>query len=151
MAKLPEEAAVAVDCCGCVAAHLDRADRSEERDARQVDVRPDAGAENASAAELALKRELERLSCLRPGAGDRRFRGGLGRCRRGRLHGGADSIAGGLLCGEPALLDPREERDEEEQRNQDAREEDQAGDERLSALRADAREEASHGAASAVG
>ena len=140
--RRPEEAPVAVDGRGRVAAHLDGPDRSEERDARQVDVRPDAGAENAPAAELALERELERLSRLRPGARDRRLRGGLGRRRRGRLHGGADGVAGRLLGREPALLDPREERHEEEQRNQDAREEDQPGDERLAALRANAREEA---------
>ena len=74
---LAEEASVAVDWCGGVAAHLDGPDRSEERDAREVDLRPDAGAENAPAAELALERELERLSCLRPGARDGRLRGGL--------------------------------------------------------------------------
>jgi hypothetical protein len=93
---------------------LDGADRPEEGEAREVDLGADAGAEHAAAAELAFERELERLPRLRPGARDRRFCGGLGRGRRGRLHGSADSVAGGLLGSEPALLDPGEERHEKE-------------------------------------
>ena len=55
----PEEASVAVDRRRGVAAHLDRADRAEERDSCEVDLGSHAGAEDARAGELALERELE--------------------------------------------------------------------------------------------
>ena len=56
------------------------------------------------------------------------------------MDGGANGVAGRLLGREPALLDPREERHEEEQWNQDTSEEDQPGDESLTGLGAYARE-----------
>ena len=113
----PSEAPVAVDRRGGIAAHLDGADRSEERDARQVDVRPDDGAEDAPPPELALERELERLVPSVPGARSTAADAAASAAdRRGCLHGGADGVAGGLLGCETTLLDPREERHEEEQR-----------------------------------
>ena len=51
-----------------------------------------------------------------------------------------DGVAGGLLGRETTLLDPREERHEEEQGNQHACEQDQPGDERLPILPANTNE-----------
>jgi hypothetical protein len=113
---------------------LDGADRSEERDACQVDVSADDGAEDAPPPELAIEGELECLSrlCLRTidGRGGSGLSGGC----RGCLHGGPNRVASGLLGRETTLLDAREERHEEEQGNQHTREEDQPGYERLTIL-----------------
>jgi hypothetical protein len=113
---------------------LDGADRSEERDARQVDVRTDDGTEDAPPPELAIERELERLPGLSLRTIDGRRGSGLSGGCRGCLHGGPNRVASGLLGRETTLLDAREERHEEEQGNQHTREEDQPGDERLTIL-----------------
>ncbi len=142
------QASVAVDGRGRIAADLDGADRPEERDARECDVGVDVGAEDGAAPELAFQAELELFPGLCLAAFDGclsgRLRGGRCRC----LHGGPDGVAGRLLGREPALLDAREERHEEEQRKQHAH---RRISPEMSACPLSHTQSCPHGAASAVG
>src|SRR5262249_22789972 len=146
-----EHAAVAIDGGVCLGVEGDGAERAEERDAGERDLRARLNLEHVAARERPVDSQLKRNVCVPLGARERLESGLLGLPGRRCLDGGPDGVAGRLFGCELSLLDPGEQRHQEHERQQDTGEKEQPGDDPLTLLTVQPTDEPAHGTASAWG